>query len=137
MGDQNYQKEGEINLKFKNQDLTPKIMLLIWSPGKPKPFLDENGKVLAGSISEKIHVSINGVNQGMFIKSRNKANPVLLFIHGGPSMPEYFLTQNYPTGLEDNFTVCYWEQRGAGLSYSSDIPSETFTVEQLISDTLM
>ena len=85
MGDQNYQKEGEINLKFKNQDLTPKIMLLIWSPGKPKPFLDENGKVLAGSISEKIHVSINGVKQGMFIKSRNKANPVLLFIHGGPS----------------------------------------------------
>lgn len=111
-------------------------ILLTWSPGKPKPFLNENGKVLAGSISEKIHVYINGVKQGMFIKSRNKTNPVLLFIHGGPSMPEYFLTQNYPTGLEDNFTVCYWEQRGAGLSYSSDIPSETFTVEHLITDTL-
>ncbi|MEN6463119.1 MAG: alpha/beta hydrolase [Syntrophomonas sp.] len=111
-------------------------VLLAWSPGKPKPFLNENGKVLAGSISEKIHVSINGVEQGMFIKSKNKANPVLLFIHGGPGMPEYFLTQSYPTGLEDYFTVCYWEQRGAGLSYSSDIPSETLTEEQLISDTL-
>lgn len=111
-------------------------VLLVWSPGKPKPFLDGNGKVLAGSISEKIHVNINGVEQGMFIKSKNKANPVLLFIHGGPGLPEYFLTLNYPTGLEDCFTVCYWEQRGAGLSYSPDIPSGTITEEQLISDTL-
>lgn len=111
-------------------------VLLAWSPGKPKPFLGGNGKVLASSISEKIHISINGVEQGMFIKSKNRANPVLLFIHGGPGMPEYFLTQSYPTGLEDDFTVCYWEQRGAGLSYSSDIPAETLTEEQLISDTL-
>lgn len=111
-------------------------VLLAWSPGKPKPFLNENGKVLAGSISEKIHVNINGVEQGMFIKSKNKANPVLLFIHGGPGMPEYFLTKSYPTGLEDYFTVCYWEQRGAGLSYSSDIPPETLTEEQIVSDTL-
>jgi pimeloyl-ACP methyl ester carboxylesterase len=111
-------------------------VLLAWSPGKPKPFLNENGKVTVSSISEKIHISIDGVEQGMFIKSKNKTNPVLLFIHGGPGMPEYFLTQSYPTGLEDYFTVCYWEQRGAGLSYSSDIPSETLTEEQLISDTL-
>ncbi|MDD3363645.1 MAG: alpha/beta hydrolase [Syntrophomonas sp.] len=111
-------------------------VLQAWSPGKPKPFQGENGKVLASSISEKIHISINGVEQGMFIKSKNNANPVLLFIHGGPGMPEYFLTQSYPTGLEDDFTVCYWEQRGAGLSYSSDIPPETLTEEQLISDTL-
>lgn len=111
-------------------------ILLAWSPGKPQLFLNENGKVLAGSISEKIHISINGVEQGMFIKSKNSENPVLLFIHGGPGMPEYFLTRNHPTGLEDYFTVCYWEQRGAGISYSSDIPSETLTEEQLISDTL-
>ena len=111
-------------------------VLLACSPGKPEPFLDENGRPLAGSISEKIHININGVEQGMFIKSKNKANPVLLFLHGGPAMPEYALAQKYPTGLEDYFTVCYWEQRGAGLSYSTDIPPETLTVEQLISDTL-
>lgn len=116
--------------------LIPVGLLLAWSPGKPKPFLGEDGKVLASSISEKIHISINGVEQGMFIESMNQANPVLLFIHGGPGMPEYFLTRSYPTGLEGYFTVCYWEQRGAGLSFSSDIPSETLTGEQLISDTL-
>ena len=111
-------------------------ILLACSPGTTEPFLDENGKLLKGSISEKIHVNINGMEQGMFIKSKDKTNPVLLFLHGGPSMPEYTFAQKYPTGLENYFTVCYWEQRGAGLSYSSDIPPEMVTVEQLISDTL-
>jgi len=109
-------------------------VLLACSPGKPEPFLDENGSPLAGSISEKVFIIINGVEQGMFIMSKDATHPVLLYLHGG--MPDYFLTQKYPTGLEDYFTVVWWEQRGSGLSYSTDIPPETMTVEQLISDTL-
>jgi pimeloyl-ACP methyl ester carboxylesterase len=89
---------------------------------------------LAGSISEKIQININGVEQGMFIKGKNVSNPVLLYLHGG--MPDYFLTEKYPTTLEDDFTVVWWEQRGSGISYSPDIPKETFTLEQMISDTL-
>ena len=111
-------------------------VLLLWSPGKPIPFVDENGDPLAGSLSEKIHVNINGVEEGMFIKSKDVNNPVLLFIHGGPGMPEYWLTQWYPTGLEDDFTVVWWEQRGAAMSYHPDIPPETMTAEQFIADTL-
>jgi len=109
-------------------------VLLAYSPGKAEPFLDENGKPLAGSIAEKVFVNINGVEQGMFIISKDATHPVLLILHGG--MPDTFLTQKYPTGLEDYFTVVWWEQRGSGLSYSTDIPPETMTVEQLISDTL-
>jgi hypothetical protein len=82
-------------------------LLLVWSPGNPEPVLDENGDLLAGSISEKIRVNINGVEQGMFIKSKDINNPILLFVHGGPGMPEYWLTQRYPTGLEDYFTVVW------------------------------
>lgn len=110
-------------------------ILLAWSPGQPQPFLDENGKLLVGSLSEKIHVQINGVDQGMFIKSRNIHNPVLLFVHGGPGMPEYWLTQRYPIGLEDHFTVDWWEQRGTGLSYH-DIQPEGMTAEQFVADTI-
>jgi pimeloyl-ACP methyl ester carboxylesterase len=109
------------------------VALLTVSPGKAIPFLDKSGKPLEGSISEKIHVNINGVEQGMFIRSKDSTNPVLLYLHGG--MPDYFLTQKYPTGLEDYFTVVWWEQRGSGLSYSADIPPETMTLEQMISDT--
>ena len=109
-------------------------VLRLWSHGKPTPFVDENGSPLAGSISEKVFVNINGVEQGMFIKSKDATHPVLLYLHGG--MPDTFLTQRYPTGLEDYFTVVWWEQRGSGISYSADIPPETMTLEQMISDTL-
>jgi len=107
-------------------------ILLFVSPGKPKPFVDDSGKPLAGSISEKIKVNIGGVEQGMFIKGKNARNPVLLYLHGG--MPDYFLTEHYPTGLDEDFTVVWWEQRGSGLSYSADIPPESVNPEQLVSD---
>jgi pimeloyl-ACP methyl ester carboxylesterase len=117
--------------------LIPLGVLLLWSyPGKPKPILDGSGRPLAGSLSEKIFVDINGVKQGMVIQSKDETNPVLLFLHGGPGMPEYFLTEHYPTGLEDDFTVTWWDQRGAGLSYSGEITPEMMTYGQLISDTL-
>ncbi|NTV61093.1 MAG: alpha/beta hydrolase [Chlorobiaceae bacterium] len=104
------------------------------SPGKPEPFPDENGLPLEGSISEKIRIDINGVEQGMFIRSRDKTYPVLLYLHGG--MPEYFLDKRYHAALEELFTVVWWEQRGSGISYSPDIPRQTMTTEQLISDTI-
>jgi pimeloyl-ACP methyl ester carboxylesterase len=103
------------------------------SPGKPEPYLDANGKKIPGSISEKIRININGLEQGMFIKSKDSTNPVLLYLHGG--LPDYFLTKKYPTGLEDLFTIVWWEQRGSGLSYHTGIPPETMTLEQMISDT--
>jgi pimeloyl-ACP methyl ester carboxylesterase len=108
-------------------------ILQLYSPGKSLTFLDEKGNTLAGSISEKIHVNINGLEQGMFIKSKNATHPVLLYLHGG--LPDYFLTQKYPTGLEDYFTVVWWERRGLGLSYRADISPGAITLEQLLSDT--
>jgi pimeloyl-ACP methyl ester carboxylesterase len=60
----------------------------------------------------------------------------MLWVHGGPGMPDYFLTKRYPTNLDDLFTIAWWDQRGAGLSYGPGIPPETMTIEQFISDTL-
>jgi pimeloyl-ACP methyl ester carboxylesterase len=111
-------------------------LLLRWSPGTTEPFLDADGHRLPGSISQKLSVPINDVRQGMVLRGREASNPVLLWIHGGPGMPDYPLTQQYPTGLEDLFTVVWWDQRGAALSYDSDIPPETMTIEQFIDDTL-
>lgn len=107
--------------------------LWLLSPGTPSPVLDSTGIPVPGSLSEKSFRTINGVRQGMFIKSRDPRNPVLLYLHGG--MPDYFLTQRFPTGLEELFTVVWWEQRGAGISYDPGMPPATMTVEQLIADT--
>ena len=109
-------------------------VLLALSPGRPAPVLGKDGKPVPGSVAEKIYVAINGVEQGMFIIGRDARNPVLLVLHGG--MPEYFLADRCPTGLEDLFTVAWWEQRGSGMSYRGDIPKESITPEQLIADTV-
>ena len=58
------------------------VYLVLVSPGKPDALRDEKGKILVGSISEKIFVQIGGVKQGMFIRTKNTENPVLLFLHG-------------------------------------------------------
>jgi pimeloyl-ACP methyl ester carboxylesterase len=100
----------------------------------PKRSPEENGRPLRGGSPEKVFADINGVRQGMFIQSTDPAHPVLLYLHGG--LPDYFLTERYPTGLEKDFTVVWWEQRGAGLSYSTAIPPETMTLKQFITDTL-
>jgi len=39
-------------------------------------------------------------------------------------------------GLERFFTVVWWEQRGAGMSYDPRAPQEHITVDQLVDDTL-
>jgi pimeloyl-ACP methyl ester carboxylesterase len=94
----------------------------------------ENACLMRVDDAEKVFADINGVRQGMFIQSPNADHPVLLYLHGG--LPEYFLTERYPTGLENDFTVVWWEQRGAGLSFRPDIPPGTMTLEQFIADTL-
>jgi pimeloyl-ACP methyl ester carboxylesterase len=106
------------------------------SPGRPDPLRDAAGNLIPGSISERVTVEIGGIPQGMFIQSVDPANPVLLFLHGGPGMVEFFMEQDYPTGLERHFTMVWWEQRGAGMSFAPDIPPETMTLEQMIADTI-
>lgn len=120
-------------LAFFGLFITLLVYLALVSPGKPEAFRDVNGEILKRSISEKTFININGVKQGMFIQSKDSTNPVLLYLHGG--IPDYFLTKKYPTGLEDIFTVVWWDQRGAGLSFKANIPEDSMTLEQMISDT--
>ena len=98
--------------------------------------ITKNVRIEREKMNEKIFVEINGAKQGMFLQSENTENPVLLFLHGGAGSPEIAFTQKYPTGLEKLFTVCWWEQRGSGISFNRSITSEEMTIEQMISDTI-
>jgi len=111
------------------------LAIILWrsSPGKPRPYQDENGQLIPNSISEKGYIDIHGGMLGYFIKGKNINNPVLLYLHGG--MPDYFLTQMYPTGLDEIFTVVWWEQRGAGMSFNARYQEKNLSMENLIQDT--
>jgi pimeloyl-ACP methyl ester carboxylesterase len=111
-------------------------VLIALSPGKPAALIDDAGLPIEGSLSERAFVDINGVRQGMIIQSADITHPVLLFLHGGPGMPEFFLNFTHPAGLERDFTLVWWDQRGAGLSYGPDIAPASMTLAQLIDDTI-
>ena len=104
-------------------------------PGFTAPFTDSSGRTLPDSIASLGRVTLGGVDQGLLIRGRNVANPVLLYLHGGPGTSELGMVRqhNMPT-LEQHFTVVVWDQRGAGMSYAAPNPTSGMTVEQFIAD---
>ncbi len=110
-------------------------ILFYVSPQKTSQFFDKDGAVTKNSIAEISNIEINGVKQRILIRGKDLSNPVLLHLHGGPGGPDRPL-MNKDNNLEDFFTVCYWDQRGAGASYSKNIPIETMNQDQIIKDGL-
>ncbi len=109
------------------------IALIAWySPGKTAPILGPDGKPLPGSITELEPVQINGTRQWLLIRGQDRTKPVLLFLHGGPGLPELPLLVGHT--LERQFVVVNWEQRGAGKSYDADVFNIPFTVDTFVDD---
>ena len=80
-------------------------------------------------------VKIQGVKQWLHIRGRNRENPVLLFLHGGPGLSHIGWFDEIQRPWEEHFTVVQWDQRLAGKSY---LPAKkyahTVTNEQLLTD---
>jgi pimeloyl-ACP methyl ester carboxylesterase len=110
------------------------FILIPPSRGVINPILDEEGKEVNGSISEKTVLDVNGTQLGIILLGRDENKPVLLFLAGGPGIPEYFLEYQYPSHLEDEFVVCFLEYRGTTRSYNSKLDKSTMTTEQYIDD---
>ncbi|MDR2900293.1 MAG: alpha/beta hydrolase, partial [Treponema sp.] len=113
------------------------VVIALNSPGKLEPLTDADGNEIAGSIAEKQFIEIGGIQQGFFIRSENPENPVILFLHGGPGSPELAFGYSYDKTerLEKYFTVCYWDQRGAGMTFTRSTDPSTLTVDQMVEDT--
>lgn len=111
------------------------VVLWIKSPGKADPIKNASGEILPSSISVIEKVLIGGIEQYIIIRGADTTKPVMLFLHGGPGSPEVPFLNHFNRDIENDFIMVYWEQRGAGKSYSKDIPVETMNLEQFISDT--
>ena len=103
-------------------------------PGKTRPFLGPDGRVIPNSIAEIRYLRLGGLSQWVMIRGESLANPPLILLHGGPGFSEMRLFRRYNGPLERSFTVVYWDQRGAGKSFNSNIPKSSMTVEQFIAD---
>jgi pimeloyl-ACP methyl ester carboxylesterase len=63
-------------------------------------------------------VQLGGITQWIRTRGTSAANPVLLLMQQGPGIPIINETRAWEQrlGLEKDFTVVYWDQRGTGLS---------------------
>ncbi|HVZ92731.1 MAG TPA: alpha/beta hydrolase [Rhizomicrobium sp.] len=89
-------------------------------------------------IDETTAVPINGSRQWITVRGRDRKNPILLFIHGGPAAPEMPTSWTFQNGWEDYFTVVQWDQRGAGKTYNANDPKKiapTISLAQMVADT--
>jgi len=87
-----------------------------------------------GSIAEVTYRRLGGHDQWVMIRGKSVANPPLILLHGGPVWAETGWFRHFNAPLETCFTVVYWDQRGAGRSYSRAISPSSMTVEQFICD---
>jgi len=101
----------------------------------PVSLVTANDEASDSSINSLEEITLGGVKQSILIRGNSTANPILLFLHGGPGFPEMPYTHIDSPRLEDHFIVVNWDQRGAGKSYSDSIPPETMNIEQFIADT--
>jgi pimeloyl-ACP methyl ester carboxylesterase len=87
-------------------------------------------------IDEASYVSIGGIKQWITIRGKDRANPVLLFLHGGPGDVTNPWTFAIFAPWEEHFTVVQWDQRGAGRTLRETGPAiaATMTLDRMVQD---
>jgi len=81
-------------------------------------------------------VELGDVPQVVSVRGMDRANPVIVFVHGGPGTPLAPTAWMWQRPVEDFFTVVHYDQRGAGRStrLSSDDVRDTMVVDRYVQD---
>jgi len=108
--------------------------ILIFWPAKTKNIVNSEGELVENSVAEMEKIKLGGVDQWLVIRGQNINNPVLLMLSGGPGSSELGRFLEFNKGLEDDFIVVNWEQRGCGKSYPAIKDRDNMKVEQYVED---
>ena len=60
---------------------------------------------MSNSIVSLERIKLGGINQWISIRGKNTANPVLLYLHGGPGTPVMPLFRHFQAPLEKHYIV--------------------------------
>ena len=91
---------------------------------------------MAKPCDEEAFVRLGGIEQWVTIKGDDCANPVILFVHGGPGNPNTPYANPPYRAWEKHFTLVQWDQRGAGRTFGKNpgAAEATLTVERMAED---
>jgi len=73
-------------------------------------------------IDEERFVRIGGIDQWVVIRGQDRANPILVYVDGGPGGATSAFNAFAGWGWEKSFTVVQWDQRGAGRTRTRSGP---------------
>jgi pimeloyl-ACP methyl ester carboxylesterase len=87
-------------------------------------------------IDEARFVNIGGIDQWVTIRGRDRDNPVLLFLHGGPGEASNLVYYSQFIPWTKEFTVVQWDQRGAGKTFGTtgEAVGPTMTIRRMSED---
>lgn len=89
-------------------------------------------------VNEGIYVPLEGQEQYLLIQGKDTSNPVIIWLHGGPSSPDAFVNYIFQKHLVDDYTIINWDQRGCGRTYFNnadvDASNETASFGQAQAD---
>jgi pimeloyl-ACP methyl ester carboxylesterase len=101
---------------------------------------NSNGRSAGGvsAIDTLEAVQVGGITQWIRIRGADIANPVLLLIQQGPGLPMINEARRFEhlLGLEQSFTVVYWDQRGCGRSLRERKGRVDISLERMVGDTV-
>jgi pimeloyl-ACP methyl ester carboxylesterase len=86
-------------------------------------------------INESRYITIGGIQHWVQIRGKDRNNPVLLCVHGGPGGTWIPVTRLF-LPWEKDFTVVQWDQRGAGKTLKATGPgiASTMSIERMTQD---
>jgi pimeloyl-ACP methyl ester carboxylesterase len=87
-------------------------------------------------IDEEAFVTLGGFDQYIRIRGRDRNNPVMLDLHGGPGGAQSGATHRTFRPLAEYFTLVEWDQRGAGKSAGDDSLVPTMNYQRMVDDTV-
>lgn len=75
-------------------------------------------------VDEAAYVTLGDQEQYVLMRGMNNENPVIIYLHGGPSSPDTYVTYGFTDYLIDDYTIVAWDQRGCGRTYFHNIESD-------------
>lgn len=85
-------------------------------------------------VQESTYIDVNGIKQFIQIRGDDAANPVMIFLHGGPASPMSFVSAYYQKPLESEVTIINYDQRGCGRTYYANSRDSHADVDLLLGD---
>lgn len=82
-------------------------------------------RMIVYGVDEEAYVALGGQEQYVLMRGMNNDNPIIIYLHGGPSSPDTYVTYGFTDYLIDEYTIVAWDQRGCGRTYFHNIENDS------------